>query len=278
MAKYTDHSKFAYMNYDEIQDGINAGTIGPYDLILCKDTREFILIKDDLSLASINSKVYRFSDVASAEKALNESMDTYEGQLVAIVYDSSYAAYIVNRNKGGKFYVTPLSSNGDIDYNTLGNRPITNLTGTLDSPIVVESLENGIYKITGQYQLQNGAQTVYLSMSSNLFLVQHTGDSTYIKRISPYDIYDYSIDESGTMTRSSVPTTTWLEQQGYASEAYVDKKIAALNFITKQEVEEYINNTVMGSISTMVDKKIDEKINEKFEATTSQEIIALFNN
>ena len=41
MAKYTDHSKFAYMNYDEIQDGINAGTIGPYDLILCKDTREF---------------------------------------------------------------------------------------------------------------------------------------------------------------------------------------------------------------------------------------------
>ena len=48
--------------------------------------------------------------------------------------------------------------------------------------------------------------------------------------------------------------------------------------ITKQEVEEYINNTVMSSISTMVDKKIDEKINEKFEATTSQEIIALFNN
>ena len=174
MAKYTDHSKFAYMNYDEIQDGINSGTIGPYDLILCKDTREFILIKDDLSLASINSKVYRFSDVESAEKALNESLDTYEGQLVAIVYDNSYAAYIVNRNKNGKYYVTPLSSNGDIDYNTLGNRPITNLSGTLDSPIVIENLENGIYKIAGQYQLQKGAQTTYLSMSSNLFLVQHS--------------------------------------------------------------------------------------------------------
>ena len=114
-------------------------------------------------------------------------------------------------------------------------------------------------------------------MSSNLFLVQHTGDSTYIKRISPYDIYDYSIDESGTVTRSQVPTTTWLEQQGYASESYVDKKLAALNFITKEEVEEYINNTVMQSIEIMVDQKIDSKINQKFEATTTQEIIGLFN-
>lgn len=278
MANYTDHSKFTYMNYDEIQDGINSGVLNPYDLVLCKDTREFVLVKDDLSLASINSKVYRFPDIDMAEKSLNESLDTYEGQLVAIAYNGSYAAYIVNRNKSGKFFVTPLSSNGDIDYNTLGNRPITNLSGTLDSPIVVQNLNNGIYKIAGQYQINDGAGTTYLSMSSNLFLVQHTGDSTYIKRISPYDIYDYSIDEKGTVTRSQVPTTIWLEQQGYASEAYVDKKIAALNFITKEEVEEYINNTVMQSIEIMVDQKIDSKINQKFEAVTTQEIIGLFNN
>ena len=78
--KYVEHSKFVYKNFDEIQDGINSGELNAWDLVLSKDTKEFILIKEDLNLAPIKSKVYRFLDIDIAEAQLNSSTDTYGGQ------------------------------------------------------------------------------------------------------------------------------------------------------------------------------------------------------
>lgn len=274
MANYTNRSKFIYSNYDEIQTGINNGTLDAFDIVYTKDTHENIIIAPDYSAISIKSKIYRFIDVASAEEFLNSASDTYEGQIVSIIFEGNYCAYIVNRRINGKFFVTPLSVySGVVDYNTLGNRPINNLAGTIDKPIDIVCLDSGQYKIQGQYKID---ETTYISANSNIFLIEHNDENTYIKKISANDITDYTIDINGQVTSSVVPTTEWLASQGYVTEQYVDLKIAALEYITKEEIEEYVSNIVLQNIDATVNTRIDQIINERFSTVTEREALDAF--
>lgn len=274
MANYTNRSKFIYSNYDEIQTGINNGTLDAFDIVYTKDTHENIIIAPDYSAISIKSKIYRFIDVASAEEFLNSASDTYEGQIVSIIFEGNYCAYIVNRRINGKFFVTPLSVySGVVDYNTLGNRPINNLAGTIDKPIDIVCLDSGQYKIQGQYKI---GETTYISANSNIFLIEHNDENTHIKKISANDITDYTIDINGQVTSSVVPTTEWLASQGYVTEQYVDLKIAALEYITKEEIEEYVSNIVLQNIDATVNTRIDQIINERFSTVTEREALDAF--
>ena len=274
MANYTNRSKFIYSNYDEIQTGINNGSLDAFDIVYTKDTHENIVIAPDYSAISIKSKIYRFIDVASAEEFLNSASDTYEGQIVSIIFEGYYCAYIVNRRINGKFYVTPLSVySGVVDYNTLGNRPINNLSGTIDKPIDIAILDTGQYKIQGKYKI---GETTYVSANSNIFLIEHSDENTHIKKISANDIIDYIVDINGQVTSSVVPTTEWLASQGYVTEQYVDLKIAALEFITKEEIEEYVSNIVLQNIDATVNTRIDQIINERFSTVTEREALDAF--
>lgn len=270
MANYISHSRFVYTNYDKIQEAINLNIINANDIVLCEDTKEMILIRDDLSLFPVKSKVYRFIDYQSAEDSLNKNPDTYEGQLVSVLSDKgNYEAYIVNKNKQGAFYITPLNAySGTIDYDTLGHKPIINLYGAIGDLIVLDQQADGIYSVNGNYKISDNLDTVFSSMSNNMFIVSHLEDGTVkIKKIGADEMIDYSISNEN-VTQYIVPTTEWLEEQGYASKEYVDNKIAALDFMTKNDAEIYI--------SEILDSLIDEKINNKFEATTDREIVDIF--
>lgn len=280
MSKYVDHSKFVYKNFDDIQDCINSGELNAWDLVLSKDTKEFILIKDDLTLSPIKSKVYRFLDVDSAEKHLNLSCDTYAGQIVAILNTTgNYEAYIVNQKINGSFKVDPLNIyTGSIDYDTLSHRPIINIeSDDLSIPIVLDTMKEGFYKVNGSYKISDSIETIFSSYSSNLFWVHHDKDGTvYVKRIGATDITDYVIYNDGTYSVAVVPTTEWLKAQGYVTESYVDKKIAALDFITQEEIEDYVQNIVLQTINNLVTEKIDEEFNNRFIAATEKEALDLF--
>lgn len=267
---YANHSKFAYKNFDEIQDCINTGELDIYDVVYTKDTHENIIIAPDYSIISVKSKIYRFTDVPSAETFLNSAEDTYEGQIVSVIAGGKYSAYIVNKNKEGSFYISPLvSDEGSVsDYDFLTNRPITNLTGQLGTPVKVAELKTGLYRITGQYQISDSLPTVFMSLESNLFLVEHSDSVVYIKKISARDITDYKVDDELT-TISTVPTTEWLKEQGYATESYVDAKIAALDFITKQEVEQYV--------ISVVEAIVEQKVSERLRVATEEEAREVFN-
>ena len=271
----TNHSKFAYQNRSEIQNEINKGTLDAYDFVICKDTKEFIMITGDMSLLAINSKVYRYLDVESAEKSLNENTDTYEGQLISILSSKgTYEAYIVNKNSKGVFYTTPLNAySGSIDYDTLQHKPITNLNGEVGSPIIIDEQEDGIYKVNGNYKISEGLETIFSSVNNNLFIVSHEENVVKIKKISADEIVDY-VASNDSVSASVILTDDWLKEQGYITGAEVDKKIEALNFITKAEVAEYVQSI----ISQTIDQMIDEKIDERFTTTSDSEIANMFNN
>lgn len=276
MPDYSNHSKILYRNHDEIQAGINSGLIDAFDLVFCADTKEIILIKDDLSLFAVKSKVYRYLDIESAETALNSNPDTYEGQIISILSGGKYKAYIVNRNIKGQFTVSPITSDGgNLDYDTLSNKPISNLFGEVFDPVILDKQNDGVYKISGAYKFES-QETIYSSFNDNIYMVRHDESTVYVKRIGALDITDYIISEDGTVTTSVVPTTEWLKNQGYVTESYVDAKIAALDFITKEEVEDYVQNIVLQTIESTVYQKISEQIDRRFESATQREIVDLF--
>ena len=137
----TQRAKFSYVNRSDIEKFIAIGKIDANDIVYTRDTHENIFIGSDLSINPVQSKIYSFQDIKSAEDYLNKATDSYAGQLVAIETNGHYSAYIVNKNDSS-FYVSLVSESVEPgDYNTLGNRPIDNLNGTLDTPIIVEFIK-----------------------------------------------------------------------------------------------------------------------------------------
>lgn len=272
MAEYIKRSRLSFQKYDIIEDYINQKKLDAYDIVYTTDTHENVVIDADLNIIPIRSRVYRFTDITSANLSLNKSSDTYEGQIVAILQenDEKYSGYIVNKNKIGEFYVSPLSESGQIDYDSLGNKPVINKIGTLDSPITVDQLEDGIYKIRGQYKLTESAITIYLSSNDNFFLVKTENDITYIKKISAMDITDYTVNSDGSISASTIPTTKILKN--YATKSYVDDKIAALDLLTKDDVTTYVADI----INNTIDEKIETKVNKMYTPADNAEIQQLF--
>lgn len=272
MAEYIKRSRLSFQKYDIIEDYINQKKLDAYDIVYTTDTHENVVIDADLNIVPIRSRVYRFTDITSANLSLNKSSDTYEGQIVAILQenDEKYSGYIVNKNKVGEFYVSPLSESGQIDYDSLGNKPVINKIGTLNSPITVDQLEDGIYKIRGQYKLTESAITIYLSSNDNFFLVKTENDITYIKKISAMDITDYTVNSDGSISASTIPTTKILKN--YATKSYVDDKIAALDLLSKDDVTTYVADI----INNTIDEKIETKVNEMYTPADNAEIQQLF--
>ena len=272
----TNRFKLGYLNYNEISARIECGDLTVFDVVYTKDTHEAILITPEYSLLSIKSKVYCYPDVTTAENALNEATDTYEGQIVSIISNEVYVGYIVNRDYNGRFFVTPLCEmGGSVDYNALANKPVTNLVGTYEEPILIETLDNGIYSIKGQYCISEQIETIYLSATNILFLVEKIEDKTHIKKITSAEIIDYVISAEG-IEISSMATTAYIESCGFATTTYVDNKLAALNFITQEEVDTYVKELVQSSIDEILDERIDAKLDERLQEAEDDSVMELF--
>lgn len=257
--------KYAYLNYADISKRIENGDIDEYDVIFTKDTHEQYLIKDDLSLLNIKSRIYRFDSIESAKESLNSNSDTYKGQIVAIADNDLgvYHGYIVNR-VDEEYTVTSLSDSGtSVDYNALAHRPIVNKTGTLANPLVIGDLENGLYSVSGEYKLFDEYPTIFSSSINHLFLVEKSETESYVKDISAKEVITYSLI-NGEVTRSELLTQQYLSDNHYVTENDFDAKIAALDYITKVDASEYVKQITTEylneNLGNIIDTKIDEKI------------------
>lgn len=278
-------SNFGYLHYQQMLDYIAVGKIDAYDMVFCHDTREWYVVSPDNEPISVRSRIYVFSSTDEANEKLNQQTDTYEGQIVAIKSETTVTAYIVAKNEAGQFFISPLSTlTGGIDYNSLGNRPIINLIGTIDKPINVVDLDTGIYAIKGQYTIDSRFEsTIYLSANSNLFMVTNEDSLILVKYITSSEITDYKITES-SMEKSKIVTSQYLSELGYATTGYVDDKFNALNSFIEESVraymnehaEQFIENKVIEQVNVTLDDAIDAKINEKITTVSSDAIHGLF--
>lgn len=271
----TDRIKFAYLTYDDMLSKLELGDLNEYDIIYSKDKYVTYLITEELKPLQLRSRVYVFDSISDAEIKLNESTDTYIGQVVAILDKDTYRGYIVN-HKSEKFTVTPLWEHSEpIDYDSLGNRPIINLIGTMDQPIMVSELDSGIYNVKGQYKISNLEETIYLSASNVIITVERDATETKVKRITSDDITDYIITSS-TISKNEYVTQQFLIDNNYATNSYVDSKIEVLEISIKSDIQSYVKKMFDEVLGEELDKRIDQRIEENIQPSTEEEIKDLF--
>ena len=275
--KSSQRAKFFYINRAEVEKLIEKGKIDANDIVYTKDTHENIFIGSDLSINPVRSKVYCYEDVDSAVEDLNNTPDTYEGQIVSIKTGEKYKGYIVNKTNES-YTVTLLSSmDGEIDYNTLGNRPITNLTGSLSEPVVVGELDNGVYSVSGQYKIFSSIETIFSSSVNHIFLVEKTETETYVKDVSARKITSYSSIE-GETKQEEILTSDYLKENGYVTSSEVDTKLQALDILTKTEAQLYIEETVSAYLDRIFDSTIDQKLDDMIVVADDSAIDDMFSN
>ena len=270
--------KFGYLNYDEIPSRIENRKIDANDIVFTRDTHETFIISENLTPIPMRSKVYIFNSVADANTALNTNTDTYKGQIVSILNNDKYSAYIVNQDPNGVYFATNLSAD-NIDYNNLGNRPIKNLVGTLDIPITIGNLDTGMYKVKGQYKISATDITTYLSADGDLFIVELSTTEKFIKRFTKDTIQDYVISDSSIEKKTYV-TDKYLTDNGYSTTAYVDSKLAAFEESIRQNVQEYVEQTVEQiieqKVDAIIDERLDVKLDERIKGSTDEEVQDFF--
>ena len=279
MSEAKTRAKYGYLSYNDMLTRISEGILDEYDIVFTTDTKECYVITPELIPSPIRSKVYVYSSVSEAESAINNNVDTYIGQIVSVWHKDAYRGYIVNTSKtrdGALYSLTPLSElTEELDYNILGNRPIINMVGTLDEPIILTELSDGFYSIKGQYQITENDETIYLGASYILFSIEHNGSARYIKKISSHEIIDYTI-ENDTISSSSMITQEYLETKGYVTQTYVDNKLAALDVLTTEEIKKYIDDMLAETLGEKVEEIVDKKIDEKIQVVAEGEITTLF--
>lgn len=80
-AKY---SKLGYGNAEDVEAAIALGMLDGRDMIITKDSSEFMYVRDDLSVQKIRPRNRCFASVTEANEQLNETEDTYAGQTVMV--------------------------------------------------------------------------------------------------------------------------------------------------------------------------------------------------
>ena len=271
-------AKWAYLPYDSIQPKIDEGILDQFDVIYTSDSHENLIITPDLTLWSVRSRIYTFDSVADANTALNTNTDTYKGQIVSILNGDKYTAYVVNQDSNGVYSATTLSAE-NVNYNNLGNRPIENLVGTLDVPIMIDGLNTGMYKVKGQYKIYNGEDTVYLSADGDLFIVEISATEKFIKRFTKKTIQDFVISD-GEIKKNTYITEEYLADNGYSTNDYVDVKLTAFETSIKNDIESYVEQTVediiINKVDAIIDERLDVKLDERIQISTNEEVEDFF--
>lgn len=157
-----------------------------------------------------------------------------------------------------------------LSYNKLSDKPIENLIGSLNAPVYISSLEDGIYKIKGQYIISQSNPTVQSSAEDVLFFISHDSElekKMTITKMQGTSIVLYFLQTDGTYRTDKYITENWITDQNYMSAD------AAKEFITKT-----IQESVADVIDQQLDEKLDSALDKKIGGISTEELTNIFNN
>ena len=140
---------------------------------------------------------------------------------------------------------------------------------------MVSELDDGIYRIKGQYKISDLEETIYLSASDILMTVSKNNQNIEIKKITSDDITDYIIANSD-ISKNTYITEQYLKDNNYVTTAYVDTKIEALELSIKEDMRGYVQEAITEVFGEELDKKIEDKIDEKIVPMSDSQIRNLF--
>lgn len=152
-----------------------------------------------------------------------------------------------------------------LSYRKLTDKPIEYLIGTLTVPIIIATLDDGIYKIRGQFIIGGNNTSVRSSADDIFFLVSHDDNTNGISitQFKGNSILLYFIQQDGDYVTDRYITEKWINDQ---------------NFISENSAREFIKEQLEVTLAEILDKKIDEALDSKFSGLDSADIARIFQN
>lgn len=153
-----------------------------------------------------------------------------------------------------------------LSYNTLLDKPITNVIGTLSSVVNISSLDDGIYKVKGQFTIGGKHTTIQSSPDDTFFIVSHNDDSSVvITQLQGKSIKIFFIGIDGSYSSDRYITENWITEQDFISSATV-----------REYVREIVAETIVDVIDQTLDERLDLTLDGKFSGIDSSELHKLF--
>lgn len=271
MAEYIENQiRFGWLNYEEMVEAIENGDLDQFDICFTRDTHEQYLIDSKLNPVSIKSRLRIYASVEAAIEDINSTNQTYSGEIISIRDGEKFIAYVVNQFADETYYISPICSDGQVDYNDLQNVPLVNIEGTVANPINLLDLDDGFYKVTGHFISPSTGKDI-TSIVGNIIIVESSVGSKTIKRIGTDKIFDYVIASDGSIKTEKYATDEYIKSQGFATEEYVENQMVAL----KASLEEYVREYVATTCTLLIKHMIEDELNMRY--STDQDIKDLFN-
>ena len=155
-----------------------------------------------------------------------------------------------------------------LSYNKLSDKPIENLIGSLNAPVYISSLADGIYKIKGQYIISQSNPTVQSSAEDVLFFVSHDPElekKMTITKMQGTSIVLYFLQTDGTYRTDKYVTENWITDQ---------------NFMSADSARELITETIQESVADIIDQQLDAKLDsaldKKLGGISTEELTNIF--
>lgn len=152
-----------------------------------------------------------------------------------------------------------------LSYNTLTDIPITNLTGSLSKVINVSSLNDGVFKIKGQFMIGGNHTTIQSSSTDCFFIVSHDDTQISITQLCGKSIQIYFIQKDGSYVSDRYITEKWITEQDFITSANV-----------KDYVREIVTDTVVQIIDETLDERLDIALESKIGGINSDDIKKIF--
>ena len=156
-----------------------------------------------------------------------------------------------------------------LSYNKLSDKPIENMIGTLNAPVYISSLADGIYKIKGQYIIGGANTTVNSSPEDTFFLISHDAElekKMTITKMQGDSITLYFLETDGTFRTDRYITEEWVKAQ---------------NFMSADSVKEYVAQSIQETVADVIDQQLDEKLDtvldKKLGGISTEELNNIFN-
>lgn len=148
------------------------------------------------------------------------------------------------------------------------------LTGTMESPLILSNLADGVYEVKGEYKVTEDSGTTFLSASYIIVIVgEGANGEKKVRRITADDLEDYVVEGGHVTDSTTMVTAKYLEEHHYATEGYVDEMGAALRVSIAEELKDYVNSIIGEQIAELVPLEVEksfkpvpqDEINDIFE-------------
>ena len=210
-------------------------------------------------------------DIAVDPETVQAVVDTIVNKLDLNSYaKSEYVIHLLDDkigDLGDKLNVVDYVAS--LSYDALEDTPVKNLYGHLTKVIVVSDLDDGVYRVTGPFQISGQFQTVQ-TVSNGAFLIVHhaeTDGAATITQLSGNVIRIYYISADGNCRTDRYATESWIKEQDFISSGTV-----------KEYVRTLVEETIVETIDLVLDERLDDRLDKKLDTALEKKIGGIDSN